>query len=68
MTRGCVNFPVDLKYKPFCDFMEYIFVSEKDQFLVYSVPVNHLCQFLINYEKWKQGIFNREDFRKQMNI
>ena len=68
MAREYTNFPVDEKHKKFCDFMEYPFVSQKDNFYIYTIPKNHLCRFLINYENWRQGIFDKEEFIKKTKI
>jgi len=68
MARKYVNFPVDEEHKIFCDFMEYPVVSDKDGFYVYKVPHNHLCRFLINYERWRQGSFDKEAFIKLTDI
>ena len=68
MARPYVNFPVNKEHKPFCDFMEYSLVSESDGFYVYNIPHNHLCRFLINFEKWGQGSFDREAFVELTNI
>jgi len=68
MGRRYVEFPVEEEYERFCEFMEYPLLSEKDDFYVYKVPHNHLCQFLINYEKWIQGVFDKDDFIESTNI
>lgn len=68
MARRYVDFPVDEEHKRFCDFMEYPLVSESDSFYVYTVPHNHICRFLINYDKWIQGSFDKEAFVTLTNI
>jgi len=68
MARRYVAFPVDEEHKRFCDFMEYPLVSEANGFYVYTVPHNHICRFLINYEKWIQDSFDKEAFVKLTNI
>jgi len=68
MGRNYVNFPVGEEHKSFCDYMEYPLISEKEDFYVYKVPHNHICRFLINYEKWRQGIFDKDAFIKLKDI
>jgi len=68
MARRYIDFPVDEEHKKFCDFMEYPLVSKNGEFYVYTVPHNHICRFLINYEKWMQGSFDKESFIKLTNI
>jgi len=68
MGRSYVNFPVDKEYKNFCEFMKYSLVSESNDFYVYTIPHNHLCSFLTNYEKWKHNILDKDAFVKLKNI
>ena len=68
MPRRYINFPVDSEHKKFCDFMGYSFISETDSFFMYKVPHNHICRFLINYENWRQGTFDKEAFIKLTEI
>ena len=68
MARKHTSFPVDKEHKRFCDYMEYPLVSEEDGFYIYTIPVNHICRFLINYENWRLGIFNKEEFIKKTDI
>ena len=68
MSRRYIYFPVKKKYRKFCDYMEYQLLSEKENSIVYYIPANHLCRFLINHEKWIEGTFNKEDFIKQTDI
>ena len=48
--------------------MGYPLLSEKNEFFIYEVPHNHICRFLINYEKWMQGSFDKDAFIKQNDI
>ena len=68
MARKYSNFPVDEEHRRFCEHMGYPLVSQEDTFYIYNVPVNHICRFLINYENWRLGIFDKEDFIKKTNI
>jgi len=68
MARVYVSFPVEEEHKAFCDYMEYNLESEVSGCAIYKIPHNHICRFLINYEKWKAGVFNKEEFIKQTTI
>ncbi len=68
MSKKYIRFPVDKEHKKFCEFMGYPLLSEKNEFFIYEVPHNHICRFLINYEKWMQGSFDKDAFIKQNDI
>jgi len=57
-----VEFPVNKDQKVFCDFMGYQFITQKGDHYVYSVPGNHICRFIINFDRWKKGQFDKEKF------
>lgn len=68
MARRYVNLPVEEEHKTFCDFMEYPLELESNGCYIYNLPANHICRFLINYENWKLGIFNKDDFIKMTDV
>jgi len=62
MSIKNILFPVNKEQKEFCDYMGYNFVSKDGERFVYDVPGNHLCRFILNFDRWKKGQFNRDKF------
>jgi len=54
--------------KLFCDFMGYKFVEAKNDYFVYEVPHNHICRFNLNFDRWKNGVFDKEKFLALLQV
>ena len=60
-----IPLPVTKEQKEFCDYMGYSFLYMQGDRYVYDVPGNHVCRFILNFDSWKKGQFNREKFLSQ---
>ena len=58
--RSCL--PCSEEHVPFCEFMGYEYMDNENGFLWYYVPSNQICRFLINFESWQEGTFDKEKF------
>ena len=62
MVIRSVKLPIPESQKGFCDYMGYTFIEKKGDFYIYDVPANHVCRFNLNFDRWKHGTFNKEQF------
>ena len=63
-----VVLPVSGERKDFCDYMNYELVKKINDDYYYYVPPGHVCRFTINFNRWKEGVFDKEKFLKKLEI
>jgi hypothetical protein len=66
MIKKEVILPAEGDREKFCEFMGYQLVKKIEDTPYYRIPSGHVCRFLINLERWKEGSFDKENFLKSL--
>ena len=68
MTRRQIIMPVKEEEKEFCEYMGYTFKGIIEGWSHFEIPPGHICRFRINFQRWKNGEFDREKFLAKTEV